>query len=215
METVRQETWELTFHSRRSHVVTYYVFFLSADVILIAVLSFCLFFTRLLSLAKPGPDDGFMIVLQMCMAMNSLLALCAVIQVSSFVLMALRRLISSQPAVLITLSGIECRDLPAIGNLFLPWSDIASFSEVSIQQTPSKSIYYFCIDPKDRVQFLSHFHILQRVFVRLASIATGLLISVPHWYLSEPVGEVLSHIQQDCRAQLNEHHIQVFHFRAR
>ncbi len=215
METVRQETWELAFHSRGSHVVKYYVFFLSMDVILIAVLYFCLLSVRGLSLVKIGPDDGFVIVVQICMAMSSILTLYLVIQLSSHVLVALRRLMSRQPAVLITLSGIECRDLPAIGNLFLPWSDIASLSEVSLQQTPSKSTYYLCIDPKDRVQFLSRFHILQRVFVRLASIATGLLISVPHWYLSEPVGEVLSHIQQDCRAQLSEHHIQVFRFRAR
>lgn len=48
--------------------------------------------------------------------------------------------------------------------------------------------YFF--DPKEHVQFLSRFHPLQRFFVTLGSVATGTLIPVPQWFLSEPVEEV-------------------------
>ncbi len=101
------------------------------------------------------------------------------------------------------------RDLPVTGNTFLSWNEMASLSVVPVYQSFSRPLDHLCIDPKNHVQFLSRFHPLQRFFVSLSSRATGTLIHVPQWFLSEPVGEVLLQIQETFQEKLQTYEVQV------
>src|SRR5260370_38756906 len=76
-------------------------------------------------------------------------------------------------------------------------------------QSFSSPLAHLYIYPKNLVQFLSRFPPLQRFFVSLSSRATGTLIHVPQWFLSEPVGEVLLQIQEAFQEKLQTYEVQV------
>jgi hypothetical protein len=86
---------------------------------------------------------------------------------------------------------------------------IASLSVVPVPQSRSKPISHLCLDPKDHIQFLSRFHPLRRFFVSLGSVATGTLVKVPQWFLSEPVEEVLLQIQETFQENLRMYEVQI------
>ena len=204
--TLSQETREIAFHSQRSRLARYLVLFLFLDVSCIASLVVLLFIASGVGSVQPSPDPLLMSVAQTFMLLMSPPMLFFVIVISTFILFTIRRLVSSKPALLVTSEGISLQDLPRIGNVFLLWSEIATLYEY---RRPSDA--FFCLDPKEKSQFLSRFNVLQCLVMRIGEWNTGTLIAVPHWLLSVPVGEVLSHIQQTFDDELTQHHVQVFH----
>jgi len=212
MESVfNQGIHEFAVYSQRSHLRKYLVFFLITDLFCTALLFVCLFLATGIPFVRPSPLPVLAIAVQISMAVLSLPFLYLVVWLASFALFTMRRLVSDQPTLLITHQGINVRDLPVAGNILLSWSEIASLALVPGNQRYGQPINYFCLDPKDHVQFLSRFHPLRRFFVRLASQTTGTLINVPQWFLSEPVGKVLLQIQETFQQELRTHEVQILH----
>lgn len=204
-----QEIYEFAVYSRRSHLVRYLVSFLAADLLCTALLFVCLFLASGFPFVRPSPFPSLVIAVQIFMAVLSLLFLFFVVWLSPFALFMMRRLVSHKPALLISHQGIVFRDLPVTGNTFLSWCDMASLSVVPVYQSYSEPHNYLCLDPKNHVQFLSRFHPLRRFFVRFGSLATGTLIHMPPWFLSEPVGEVLLQIQEIFQEKLRTYEVQI------
>ena len=211
MERVfNQETHEFAVYSQRSHLGKWVAFFLISNLLCTAMLLFCLVLASGVFFIQPGPEPSLVMAVQVFMTIISLMILFLVMMILPFTISTIRRLISPKPALLITRQGIDFRDLPAKGNVFFPWSEMASLSVVLVPQSYGKPSTYLCLDPKNRVQFLSRFHPLRRLFVVLGSVATGSLISVPQWFLSEPVEEVFSYIQDTFQEKLRTHEVRVF-----
>jgi hypothetical protein len=204
-----QEIHEFAVYSQRSHLVKYLAFFLISDLLCTALLFVCLFLASGFPFVRPSPEPSLVIAVQIFMAILSLLVLSLVTLILLFTICTMRRLVSHKPALLITHQGIDFRDLPFTGNAFFSWSEMASLSVVPVYQSYSKPINHLCLDPKDHVQFLSRFHPLQRFFVTLGSVATGTLIPVPQWFLSEPVEEVLLQIQETFQEKLRTYEVQI------
>ncbi len=207
--SLSQGTWGWAFHSQRSHLVRYLVFFLFCDLLCAALLLGLLFLTSGVLFIRPSPFPSLVIAVQIFMSVLSVLALFLVTWVSSFALFTMRRLVSHKPALLITHQGIDFQDLPVTGNTFLSWSEIASLSILPVYAWFSKPTGYLCLDPKDHIQFLLRFHPLRRFFIRLGSLNTSTLIKMPQWFLSVPVEEVLLQIREIFREELNMYQIQV------
>lgn len=209
-----QEIHEFAVYSQRSHLGKYLTLFLVSDLLCIALLLCFLFLATGFSFVRPSPEPALTITVQIFMAAFSLPSLFLVLWLSFFALFTMRRLGSHEPALLITHEGINFRDLPVTGNNLLCWGEIASLSIVSVYQRYGKPINYFCLDPKEHVQFLSRFHPLRRFFVRIGSLATGTLINVPQWFLLEPVEEVLSQIQETFQEKLRTYEVQILSTRS-
>ncbi len=200
-----QEIYEFAVYPPRAQLVKYLVFFFVCDLLWVALLFFFLFLASGFPFVRPSPDPSLMRAVQIFMAVLSLPALFLVIWLSSFALFTMRRLVSHKPTLLITHQGITFQDLPVTGSTFLSWSEVASLSTYR-----RSSSTYLCLNPKEKIQFLSRFRLLRRFFVILGSRATGTLIHVPHWFLSEPVGKILLQIQETFQDRLRAHEVQVF-----
>lgn len=205
-----QETHEFAAYSQRLHLGSWAAFFLTCTLLLTALL-FCLLVLTIVvfSSVPPGMEPSLMITIRIAMTVLSLMALFPVMLILPFTTSTIRRLVSGKPALLITPQGINFRDLPVTGNIFFSWSEVASLSVIIAGQSLSGPIHYLCLDPKNRVQFLSRFHPLRRLFVVLGSVATGSLISVPQWFLSEPVEEIFSYIQDTFQEQLRTYEVRI------
>lgn len=206
METMlNQEARQVAFYSCYTRLTKYIILFLMLDLFLTASFITFLFVASGIPFMWPSPDLLLVRATQIFAFLLSLTMMFLITWVSSFLLFTTRRLVSHRPALLITPEGVHIQDLPMAGNVFLTWSDIAFFSEYR-----RRSDDYLCLDLKERVRLLSQFHWLQQLFMRLEGLSSGSLIKIPHWFLSEPVEEVLSHIQQIFSQELIQHHIQVF-----
>lgn len=204
-----QENYQLAVGPPRVHLINYFMFFFVCALLLTGVLFFCLLLASGLLFIRPSPDPSLVVMVQIFMATLSLPLLFSVIFLSSFALFTMRRLLSHKPTLLITDQGIELRDLPMVGNIFLSWSEVASLSVSIAGQSLSGPIHHLCFDPKNHGQFLAHFHPLRRFLVRCGSVATGTLIPVPQWFLSEPVEEVLFQIQELFQEKLRTYEVQI------
>lgn len=203
-----QETHEWSMYSHRSHLAKYAAFFFISQLICTALLCFCLLLASSFLFIRPSPEPSLVITIQIFMAICSLLTLFLVVLLFPFTICTMRRLVSHKPALLITHQGIDFRDLPAIGDIFFSWSEMSTLSVVPIHQSYSQPNNYLCLDPKDRVRFLSRFHPLRRFLILFDSVATGTLISVPQWFLSEPVEEIFRFIQETFQEKLQTHEVQ-------
>jgi hypothetical protein len=204
-----QEIHEFFVNSPRLHLGKWVAFFLISNLLCTALLLFFLVLASGVLFVQPSPEPSLVIAVQIFLAIVSLMILFLVMLILPFTISTIRRLVSHKPALLITYQGIDFRDLPVTGNIFFPWSEMASLSVVLVHQSYGNPHTYLCLDPKNRVQFLSHFHPLRRLFVLLGSVATGSLISVPQWFLSEPVEEVFSYIQGTFQEKLQTHEIRI------
>jgi hypothetical protein len=204
-----QETHEFAVYSQRLHLGKWVAFFLISTLLCTTLLFFCLVLASGVLFVRPSPEPSLVIAVQIFMAIISLLVLFLVMLILPFTISTIRRLVSRKPALLITHQGIDFRDLPATGNIFFSWSEMGSLSVVLVPQSYGKPHTYLCLDPKNRVQFLSRFHPLRRLSVLLGSVATGSLISVPQWFLSEPVEEVFLYIQDTFQEKLRTHEVQI------
>ena len=207
--TFNQETYQFAVYSQRLRLGKWAAFFLIFTLLLTALLFFCLVLASGVLFVRPSPEPSLMIAVQIFMAIISLLLFFSVMLILPFTISTIRRLVSRKPALLITPQGIGFRDLPVTGNIFFSWSEMASLSVVFVHQSYGKPYTYLCLDPKNRVQFLACFHLLRRLLVVLGSVATGSLISVPQWFLSEPVEEVFSYIQDTFQEKLRTHEVQI------
>jgi hypothetical protein len=208
--TGNQDIQAVAVHAPRSHLINYLIFFLLLDLILGALLCFCLLLAGGLLFVRPSPEPVLVGAVQIGMGVLALPEVFLVIWVSSFAYFTMRRLVSHRPTLLVTHQGIEVRDLPVTGTTFLSWDELASISVVPVYQSFSRPTYQLCLDPKDRRQFLSRFHPLRRLFVRLGSLATGTLIHAPQWVLSESVGEIFLRIQETYQENLRTHEVHLF-----
>jgi len=206
---IHQEIYELAVYSQRLHVGKWAAFFLIFTLLLTALLLFCLVLASGVPFVQPSPEPSLVIAVQIFMAIISLLLFFAVMLILPRTISTIHRLVSHKPALLITPQGIDFRDLPFIGNIFFSWGEMASLSVIVAGQSLSGPIHHLCLDPKNRVQFLSHFHPFRRLFVVLGSVATGSLISVPQWFLSEPVEEIFSYIQDTFQEKLRTYEVRI------
>src|SRR5260370_17913773 len=204
-----QETHEFAVFSQRLHLGKWAAFFLISNLLCTTVLLFCLVLASGVLFVQASPEASLVIAVQIFMTIISLMVLFLVMMILPFTVSTIRRLVSRRPALLITHQGINFQDLPAKGNVFFSWSEMTSLSVVLVPQSYGKPHTYLCLDPKNRVQFLSRFHPLQRLFVVLGSVATGSLISLPQSFLSEPVEEIFSCIQDTFQEKLRTHEVRV------
>ncbi len=202
---LNQETREIPFHSRRSSLGRYVGLFFFSDMVYTALLIGLLFIASGFPFVQPSPDPSLVRAIQLFMIFLSPPTLFIVIWVFFFMLFTVRRLASHKPVLLVTLEGVQVRDLPMTGSTFLAWSEVASLFEYR-----RRSGTYLCFDLREKNRFLSRFHLFQRFFVLLGTLNTGTLIKIPHWFFSESVEEVLSQIQRAFGDQLSQHHVQVF-----
>ncbi len=205
MELVsRKDAGEIAFHSQRSRLGKYLILFLFLDISWILLFIGFLLIASGFPFVRPSPAPVVMVVTQIFMLILSIPALFLIIWISFFVFFTTRRLFSHKPVLLVTSQGLYMRDLPVTGNTLLSWRDIASLSTYG-----RSSNFYLCLNPREKTQFLLHFHWIQRLFIRFGTLNTGTLIKIPHWFLSESVGEILLQIQETFQDQIRVHEIHV------
>lgn len=205
----QQEIQSMSVSAPRRSLLKYLVFFGVCDVIMAGMLLFSLVVAGSLLFVQPSLDLSFVITLEILMGILFLLALFLVIFLSSFAFFTMGRLLSHKPTLLITPQGIHLQNLPAVGSLFLFWNEVASVSVITAGQSLSGPIHHLCLTPKNPVQFLSRFHPLRRMLVRFGSVATGTLIPLPQWFLSEPVEHILTQIQETFQEELRRDEVQI------
>lgn len=127
-----------------------------------------------------------------------------------------RRLVSRNPALVVTQQGLELHDVPVVGTLSLSWDEVASLSPGVMDHLFESRFAFFnpsghlCCGLKDDAQFLSRFSPRRRVLIIcFCAFTTGTLIHLPVWFFSEPVSEILSQIQATFQEQLQAHEVQV------
>ena len=212
MENVfHQEIHRLTVSAPRTPLITYLVFFGVCDVLMAGAFVVILVLAGLL--LSPQLDLGLVsvIILELLMVVNALLLFFVVIILSSFVLFTVRRLFSRQPTLLVTPQGIDLRDVSMVGSLFLSWGEVAAISVIIAGQSLSGPIHHLCLTPKDPVQFLSRFPLVRRLLVHFGSAATGALIPLPQWVLSEPVEAILTQIQELFQGEIRRYEVRLVH----
>ncbi len=210
MRTIlRQGSREIAFHSPHLSLGKYLIFFLFLDMVWIVLLIGFLVVASGFPFVQPSPDPLVMIAVQIFMLILCIPALFLVVYLSSFALFTMRRLNSHKPVLLVTSEGLSFQDLLMTGTFFLSWNEVASFSMLVPASKYSRVAKELCLGPKDCAQFLSRYHPLWRFVVRVNSLATGNLIRIPQWFLSTPVEDVLSQIQETFQKELITYEVSI------
>jgi hypothetical protein len=210
-----QETNELLVYSSRSHLVKRGLFFLVLSIVYTFFSLFFLYlFVELFSQYKRG-FSSTTALLQLVILAGFLLTLMMLVLVLLTTISLVRRFISREPALRVNLQGVHLRDLQIIGNVFFPWHEIASLSIIPVNQSLARPAHYFCLDMKDRHQFLLRFHPVQQVLMKVQTSRTRILISMPQWLLAEPMENTLLFIQEAFQREIQASNIQIWDMRVR
>jgi succinate dehydrogenase/fumarate reductase cytochrome b subunit len=124
------------------------------------------------------------------------------------IFLVIRRLISREPVLSFDEHGITLRDL--LGTQMLLWAEIDSLSVRAYRSTSlSTYIEYLGICPKDTERYLLRLHPLLRLLLRQVTRRLGTPISLPQWYLTAPIAEILTQVQQVFSSTLHAYHIEI------
>lgn len=183
---------QVTFFAQRSTLRRYLVFYVS--VIILYVLIVVSYFFLYASFIFSSSSLLFLFVLL------AFLVLVSVILFSRMVALIVRKLAHQDFTLALNHKGIT---VAGNNEIFLSWAEIRALSR-------RRYLFnYLSIYPKDPQRVLKQFGPMRRILLRLSILRTGTPISVPGWFFSVPVEQILLQIVERFGDEVRTHEIQV------
>lgn len=131
----------------------------------------------------PGTDTLFAILLVFC-----------IIYLSGFIWSDLTLLIKAQPSLQTSTTGLTLRQLPFLGTINLPWSEIKS-----VHTYRYLFLTYLCIVHQEPRQLITRYGFLRFTLNASSrfSLRTGAPLNISQSLLAQPVEEIAQQLKRD------------------